>query len=34
VKDLEKWNEENDEKYALEKEADDPLERGFDIPIL
>ncbi|MCP2502918.1 MAG: hypothetical protein NLN66_02550 [Candidatus Thalassarchaeaceae archaeon] len=32
--DLEEWNEDNDEKYALEKNADDPLESGFDIPIL
>ena len=32
--DLEKWNEDNDDKYALEKDADDPLESGFDIPIL
>jgi len=32
--DLEKWNEDNDDKYALEKVADDPLESGFDIPIL
>ena len=32
--DLEEWNEDNDEKYALEKDADDPLESGFDIPIL
>jgi hypothetical protein len=31
---LEKWNEDNDDKYALEKDADDPLESGFDIPIL
>tara|TARA_B110000444_G_scaffold81380_1_gene76968 strand:+ start:510 stop:791 length:282 start_codon:yes stop_codon:yes gene_type:complete len=31
---LEKWDEDNDEKYKLKKEADDPLESGFDIPTL
>ena len=31
---LEQWDEESEESLSEQKEADNPLETGFDIPIL
>jgi hypothetical protein len=31
---LENWDEANEEFFSEKKEADNPLESGFDIPIL
>jgi hypothetical protein len=31
---LEKWEDSNEDFIEIEKEADNPLEAGFDIPIL
>jgi hypothetical protein len=33
-RELEKWDDGDDDVSSPEKQADDPLEAGFDIPIL